>query len=240
MPTRVGVFSPSVARTRCERRDASDDGDVRTPRRSLACGRTPTPGADRGRTDHRTATAPRRLANLEVLPFRDRSDAGRQLAARLAGMPTADLVVVALPRGGVPVAFEVATALDVPLDVILVRKLGVPQQPELAMGAIGEDGVRVIDDEIVRIANVSPAALAAAEARERAALRRSAARFRGGRERVSLAGRSVLVIDDGIATGATARAAGRVARNTTRAGSSSRRPWRRATSSIVCGPMRTT
>jgi putative phosphoribosyl transferase len=127
-------------------------------------------------------------------------------------MARAGLVVVALPRGGVPVAFEVAAALEAPLDVILVRKLGVPQQPELAMGAIGEDGVRVVDDEVVRLAQVSPSALAAVEARERDAVSRSADRFRGSRERVSLAGRIALIVDDGIATGATARAACQVAR----------------------------
>src|SRR5665213_58575 len=98
--------------------------------------------------------------------FVDRSDAGRRLAARLGDLPRGDLVVLGLPRGGVPVAFEVAIALGAPLDVILVRKVGLPSQPELAMGAIGEDGVRVMNDEVVRYAQVSPSVFGAVEARE--------------------------------------------------------------------------
>jgi putative phosphoribosyl transferase len=122
------------------------------------------------------------------------------------------VVVVGLPRGGVPVAAEVADALGAPLDVILVRKLGVPSQPELAMGALGEDGVRVLDNEVLALAHVDPARLAATEARERAELERRAAVFREGRPAHSLAGRTVVVVDDGIATGSTARAALAVAR----------------------------
>jgi putative phosphoribosyl transferase len=145
--------------------------------------------------------------------FRNRAEAGRRLAEELdayAGDP--DLVVVGLPRGGVPVAFEVALALDAPLDVIVVRKLGVPHQPELGMGAIGEDGVRVLNEEVVRLAGVARRDIDAVEARERTELERRAERFRGGRARVALAGRVVLVVDDGIATGSTARAACQVAR----------------------------
>jgi putative phosphoribosyl transferase len=144
--------------------------------------------------------------------FIDRVDAGRRLGARLGHLRGGDVVVLGLPRGGVPVAFEVARALDAPLDVIVVRKLGVPFQPELGMGAIGEDGVRVIDEEIVRMAHVSADELAAVEARERAELHRRAERFRGGRVRIPLEGRTVIVVDDGIATGSTARAACQVAR----------------------------
>ncbi len=121
-------------------------------------------------------------------------------------------VVLGLPRGGVPVGYEVAAALGVPLDVILVRKLGLPSQPELAMGAIGEDGVRVVNDEVVRYERVSPAAFAAVEATEREELERRARRFRGARRRVALEGRTALIVDDGIATGSTARAACQVAR----------------------------
>jgi putative phosphoribosyl transferase len=110
------------------------------------------------------------------------------------------------------VAAEVAKVLGAPLDVILVRKLGVPFQPELGMGAIGEDGVRVINEEVVSAAHVSASGLAAVEARERAELVRRAARFRGGRTRLALAGRIVVVVDDGIATGSTARAACEVVR----------------------------
>jgi putative phosphoribosyl transferase len=120
--------------------------------------------------------------------------------------------VLALPRGGVPVGYEVAVGLSAPLDVILVRKVGLPSQPELAMGAIGEDGVRVVNDEVVRQARVSAASFAEVEAREREELERRATRFRGTRPRVPLTGRTALVVDDGIATGSTARAAGQVAR----------------------------
>ena len=144
--------------------------------------------------------------------FANRADAGRRLAARLLDLRDKRVVVLGLPRGGVPVAFEVARALGAPLDVIIVRKLGVPFQPELAMGAIGEDGVRVINREVVRAAGVSAGELAAVEARERAELERRARRFRGGRPRQSLDGRVAVVVDDGIATGSTARAACQVAR----------------------------
>jgi putative phosphoribosyl transferase len=145
------------------------------------------------------------------MPFTDRTDAGRRLAQRLAHFRGEDVVVLALPRGGVPVAFEVAQGLDAPLDVIVVRKLGLPFQPELAMGAIGE-GVRIIDHDLVRRTLVSDEELAAVEARERAELDRRARRFRGGRAPVPLAGRTAIVVDDGIATGSTARAACQVAR----------------------------
>ncbi len=142
----------------------------------------------------------------------DRADAGRRLAARLHELRGLDVVVLALPRGGVPVGFEVARALGAPLDVLVVRKLGAPFQPELAMGAIGEGGVRVLDDELVRVAGVRPDELEAIEQREREELERRALRYRRDRPRISLEGRVALVVDDGIATGSTARAACRVAR----------------------------
>jgi putative phosphoribosyl transferase len=144
--------------------------------------------------------------------FRDRVDAGRQLAAKLRYLAGQPVVVLGLPRGGVPVAAEVATALGAPLDVIVVRKLGVPFQPELGMGAVGEDGVLVIDPEIVDAAGVSEVELAAIEERERAEVARRALRYRGARPRLPLAGRVAVIIDDGIATGSTARAACQVAR----------------------------
>ncbi|MBV1893960.1 MAG: hypothetical protein KUG57_07920, partial [Ilumatobacteraceae bacterium] len=144
--------------------------------------------------------------------FSDRVDAGQQLALKLDRYRSDDVVVVGLPRGGVPVAREVALALQAPLDVIIVRKLGVPFQPELAMGAIGEGGVRVIDNEVARGFGVSRKDLATVEQRERHELERRSQKLRSIREQIPLAGRVVLVVDDGIATGSTARAACRVAR----------------------------
>ena len=144
--------------------------------------------------------------------FADRADAGQQLAALLAHLRGERAVVLGLPRGGVPVAREVAVALGAPLDVIVVRKLGVPVQPELGMGAIGEGDVRIINPEVVAITHVTDAEIAAVERRERAELDRRARRFRGDRPRTPLAGRTAIIIDDGIATGSTARAACQVAR----------------------------
>ncbi len=148
--------------------------------------------------------------------FDDRADAGEQLAERLAALrPKAGstaLAVLGLPRGGVPVAERVALALGAPLDVILVRKLGVPFQPELAMGALGEDGIRVLNDDVVRETGVSERAIEEVAAREQAELARRAARYRAGRSMLSLSGKVAVIIDDGIATGATARAACQVAR----------------------------
>jgi len=108
------------------------------------------------------------------------------------------------PAAGVPVAFEVAKALDAPLDVIVVRKLGVPHQPELAFGAIGEDGVRVINDLVVDAAQLSATEMSRVERQERAELERRVDRFRAGRPRIPLAGRTTVIVDDGVATGATA------------------------------------
>ncbi len=149
-----------------------------------------------------------------MLPFENRSTAGAALAALLVERlpPDHDPVVVALPRGGVPVGSVVARALHAPLDVIVVRKLGVPAQPELAMGAIGEDGVRVLNREVIDALRIGDADLAAVEHRERLELERRSQRLRAGRTRVSLRGRSVIVVDDGLATGSTARAAIDVAR----------------------------
>ena len=146
--------------------------------------------------------------------FADRVDAGRRVAAAVAvaGAGGPDVVVVALPRGGVPVAGVLAHTLGAPLDVIVVCKLGVPGRPELAMGAVGEGGLRVVNEDVVRAARVSPEAFARAERLARAEVERRAARFREGRTPVPLAGRTVLVVDDGIATGATARAACQIIR----------------------------
>jgi putative phosphoribosyl transferase len=146
------------------------------------------------------------------MPFADRADAGRRLAAKLDHHRGPDTVVLALPRGGVPVGFEVARALGATLDVIVVRKLGVPYQPELGMGAIGEGGIRVINEEVVRIAGVTDAQIDSVEAAERDELERRAQCYRGGRPPVPVAGRIAIVVDDGIATGSTSRAACLVAR----------------------------
>ena len=147
------------------------------------------------------------------MPFQDRRDAGRQLGRRMAPFAGRGVVVLGLPRGGVPVAAEVARAVGAPLDVVLVRKLGLPQRPELAMGAVGEDGVVVVNDDVVRAARVEEATFADVERRERAELDRRARQLRGDRARLPLEGRTAVVVDDGIATGATARAACAVARS---------------------------
>jgi putative phosphoribosyl transferase len=148
----------------------------------------------------------------EAEVFTNRYDAGKQLAKRLAYLRDDDVVVLGLPRGGVPVAAEVAKMLHAPLDVIVVRKLGVPFQPELGMGAIGEDDVRVINNDVVQQLAIPAAALDEVERRERSELERRAERFRPGGVRTPLTGRVVVIVDDGIATGSTARAACQVAK----------------------------
>lgn len=146
------------------------------------------------------------------MPFRDRRDAGQRLAVALEHLADQQPVVLGLPRGGIPVAAEVARALDAPLDVILVRKLGVPFQPELAMGAIGEDGVRVLNADVCAAVGADESMIAAVESREREELEARAARYRAGRSRIDLRGRTAVIVDDGVATGSTARAAIAVAR----------------------------
>ena len=140
--------------------------------------------------------------------FQDRRDAGRQLASALDGYAgRADAVVLALPRGGVPVGYEIARALGVPLDVLVVRKLGVPGQPELAMGAIASGGIRVIDRRIVETIGIPDRVLEAASERERAELERRERAFRGDRPPRDIRDRIAIVVDDGLATGSTMRAA---------------------------------
>lgn len=139
--------------------------------------------------------------------FADRADAGRRLAVRVADVCGPDTIVLGLARGGVPVAAEVAAAHALPLDVLVVRKLGVPFQPEVAMGAIGEGGVRVLNHDVVQAIAITDDELAAAEAQERATLDDRARRYRTAAPRLDVRGHPVLVIDDGIATGATAAAA---------------------------------
>lgn len=159
--------------------------------------------------------------------FANRADAGRRLAEKLHYLRGTDVVVVGLPRGGVPVAFEVAKSLEAPLDVIVVRKLGVPYQPELAMGAIGEGGVQIFDTRVLRSTRVDNDDIAAVAQRERIELERRAETFRGERERPSLQGRTVIVVDDGIATGATMKAVLAELR---------RQHPTRLTAAVPCGP----
>lgn len=144
--------------------------------------------------------------------FANRREAGRRLAEVLGDRAPENPVVLGLPRGGVPVAAEVAHALGAPLDVLVVRKLGLPRQPEVAMGAIGEEGAEVVNEDVVGLGRVSTSEFAAVERRERAELEARVRRFRGGRPPLPLVGRTVLIVDDGVATGATARVACRVAR----------------------------
>jgi putative phosphoribosyl transferase len=144
--------------------------------------------------------------------FANRRDAGRQLAERLLTLGFDRPVVVALPRGGVPVGFELARALAAPLDVLVVRKLGAPRNPELGVGAIAEGGAAVFDAPAAARVGMSQAGLDATVARERGELLRRVARYRQGRDRIDLRGRDAIVVDDGLATGLTALAAVRAMR----------------------------
>ena len=154
------------------------------------------------------------------LPFADRSAAGRMLGARLlqlaadpaVGLSLARALVLALPRGGVPVGREVSAALGVPLDVLVTRKIGYPLQPELGVGAVAEGGRPVFDEDMLARVGLTAGALAPVVARERAELARRIAAYRGGRPAPQVRGREVIVVDDGLATGVTARAALRAVR----------------------------
>lgn len=140
--------------------------------------------------------------------FQDRRDAGRKLATKLdayAGRP--DVVVLALPRGGVPVAYEIAKALDAPLDLFLVRKLGVPGHEELAMGAIATGGVRVLNDRIIEALYIPESIIDTAALREQHELERREHAYRGGKPPLDVGGKTVILVDDGLATGATMAAA---------------------------------
>ena len=146
------------------------------------------------------------------MPFLDRHDAGRRLAAALSGRAPTDAVVLALPRGGVPVAHEIARVLRAPLDILAVRKLGAPGNPEFGVGAIAEGDVVVVHEEVARRVGLVGATLEEAIRRERAELDRRVARYRGGRLAVPLAGATAVLVDDGVATGLTEIAAVRAAR----------------------------
>lgn len=145
--------------------------------------------------------------------FADRKAAGKALAALLESYAgRSDVVVLGLPRGGVPVAAQVAQELAVPLDVVIVRKLGVPANPELAMGAIASGGARYLNDEVLGMARIPPEDVERVEAAERAELERRERLYRGDRPPLRLHGRTVVLVDDGIATGASMRAAARAMR----------------------------
>src|ERR1700682_23526 len=145
---------------------------------------------------------------MKPRPFRDRREAGQQLAAKLATYANRpDVLVLALPRGGVPVAYEVASALGAPLDVFVVRKLGVPGHEELAMGAVATGGVRLLNDQFVKRLGIPQRIIDTVTARERQELARREDLYRGGRPRPDVRGRTVVLVDDGLATGATMHAA---------------------------------
>lgn len=142
------------------------------------------------------------------LPFRDRRRAGRMLAQALSRHTNnPDAIVLGLPRGGVPVAYEVAAQLNLPMDIFLVRKLGHPRQEELAMGAIASGGIRVLNEDVVRLSRVSEEAIERVTQRERAELERREHAYRGDRPAVNVRDRVVILVDDGLATGSTMRAA---------------------------------
>jgi putative phosphoribosyl transferase len=142
-----------------------------------------------------------------MMIYRDRKHAGEMLAKALADQAGPDVVVVGLPRGGVPVAYEVARALGAPLDVFVVRKLGVPFQPELAMGAIASGGILVRNENVLRLVPDSDASLELVRRREQAVLEDRERQYRGQRPALDVAGRKVIVVDDGLATGSTMKAA---------------------------------
>jgi putative phosphoribosyl transferase len=148
-----------------------------------------------------------------AMRFLDRTDGGRQLAPLLTHLGAENTIVLGLPRGGLPVAYEVAHALHAPLDVLNVRKLGVPWHEELAMGAIATGGVRVLNDDVITAAGITKAALDEATEVQQRELDRRERVYRGGRPAPELGGRTVILVDDGIATGATVRAAIAVVRS---------------------------
>jgi putative phosphoribosyl transferase len=150
---------------------------------------------------------------MATVPFRDRREAGQRLAQALASYANReDVVVLALPRGGVPVAFEVAGALRAPLDVFVVRKLGAPGHPEFAIGAIAAGGVQVLSHDMIAVLAISPATVAQIAEREGVELERRDKAYHADRSKPVLAGKTVIVIDDGLATGSTMEAAVRALR----------------------------
>jgi putative phosphoribosyl transferase len=153
------------------------------------------------------------MLEIKAPRFVDRRDAGRELAGRLRAFADEQPVVIGLARGGVPVAYEVAQALDAPLDVLVVRKMGAPGNPEFGIGAIAEGGVWVLNHDAIRQLHISSEGLQAAGARARAQVDERVARYHSGGPRLELANRTAIVVDDGLATGVTARAALRALRH---------------------------
>jgi putative phosphoribosyl transferase len=164
----------------------------------------------------------------EAEPFLDRRDAGRRLARRLGALEGEAPVVVALPRGGVPVAAEIAAALDAPLDLLIVRKLGMPGNPEYGIGALVEDGTCVLDSEAISVLGLRNSELDPILAREKQETARRVRAYRGSHPPLDLAGRVVIVVDDGVATGLTDTAALRALRR--------RKPARLILAVPVCSP----
>ena len=154
------------------------------------------------------------IQRRSAMPFKNRSDAGRKLAKALAGYKEQQPVILALPRGGVTVAAEVAAVLNAPLDLILVRKVGVPFQPELAMGAVVDGGAPIIvrNEDVIRLADIDESEFKRICDSELAEIERRRQRYLGSRQRADVSGRTAIVVDDGIATGATTRAALRATR----------------------------
>jgi putative phosphoribosyl transferase len=148
-----------------------------------------------------------RIMHIHYARFQNRTEAGRQLAARLKSYASPDVLVLGLPRGGVPVAYEVAKSLNAPLDICLVRKLGVPGHKELAMGAIASGGVRVLNYDVVSWLGISSKTIDQVAARELKELQRRDRVYRGDRPQPNVRDRTVILVDDGIATGSTMRAA---------------------------------
>src|SRR5439155_12841820 len=168
-------------------------------------------GASRGRGGSgrgmRSTSASQSTNGVPERRFRNRQEAGRLLAERLQEHGGRDVIVLALPRGGVPVGLEIARALGVPLDVFLVRKLGLPGQEELAMGAIASGGARVLNEDLVATLGLSSDVIDSVAAREQAELDRREQAYRGDRPAPDVGGRTVIVVDDGLATGSSMRAA---------------------------------
>lgn len=159
---------------------------------------------------HQTRTWPGSQAGEgeeSVALFRDRQDAGRRLAGLLTGERSTNPIVLALPRGGVPVGYEIAHALDAPLDVFLVRKIGAPGQRELGIGAVAQGGIRILNEPAITMLDVPREELSRITAEETAELERRSRRYRGARALPNIRGRTVILVDDGLATGVSAAAA---------------------------------